>query len=551
MTHLLTRGATLLAAALATLAAAAAPAPAPTAAAQAGAERIRAHVEFLADDLLDGRAAGSRGYDLAARYVATQFDLLGLKPAGTNGAWFQPIEFLEASAVIPAGRLDLLRGDRTIALESAKDFLPAVNYFEPQSTLEAGLVFVGFGVSAPERSYDDFAGVELAGKIAVVLSGAPPTFPSTARAHYSSGYTKLPELVKRGAVGVLTIRTPWDERLYPWESLVKSSWRPGMRWLDAAGTPADAHPQIRRSATLGPSGAAVLFEDAPKSLEQTFADALAGRTQSFAFANTRALLGGQTLTSKRTSANVLAVLEGSDPQLKHEYLVLTAHLDGLGRGAAVNGDSIYNGAMDNATGIGVLLEVARALASAPRRPKRSIVFAAVTAEERGLLGADYFAEHPTVPRDAIVANVNMDMPVSIVPAADFVAYGAEHSTLGAVAERAAKAEGYVLTPDPRPDEVVFVRSDQYPFVRRGIPALYLDNGERAREPGVDVKSLYEDFIRNRYHQPGDDAQQRIDYATLAALARVNTRVVTEVANARERPRWKPGDFFGETYGAKR
>lgn len=546
------RGVTLaFVTALAISAAHAASAPRAPAGATESAERIRAHVEFLADDLLEGRAAGSRGYDLAARYVATQFDLLGLKPAGVNRTWFQPIEFLEASPVIPAGRMELLREGRTITLESAKDFLPSVNYFDAQSTLTAGLVFVGFGVSAPERNYDDFAGVDLQGKIAVVLSGAPPTFPSTARAHYSSAQTKLPALVKRGAAGILTIRTPWDERLFPWSSLVQSSWRPAMRWLDANGVPADAYAQIKRSATLGPTGAAALFEGAPKSLEQVFADAKAGRTQSFEFEGTRAMLGGQTLTTKRTSANVLGVIEGSDPVLKNEYVVLTAHLDGLGRGAAVNGDSIYNGAMDNATGIGIMLEVARALTASRSRPKRSILLAAVTAEERGLLGADYFAEHPTVPRDAIVANVNMDMPVSVVPAADFVAYGAEHSTLGAVAARAAKAEGYALTPDPRPDEAVFVRSDQYPFVRRGIPALYIDNGERSREPGVDVKALYEDFTRNRYHLPSDDAQQKIDYGSLAALARVNVRVVTDVANARERPRWNPGDFFGETYGRTR
>lgn len=517
----------------------------------ASAARIRAHVEFLADDLLEGRAAGSRGYDLAARYVAAQFELLGLKPAGVNGTWFQPIEFLEASAVIPVATLELERDGRKIPLESAKDFLPAVNYFDPQSTLSAELVFVGFGVSAPERGYDDFAGVDLAGKIAVVLSGAPPTFPSSERAHYSSGYTKFPALVAHGAVGVLTVRTPRDARLYPWASLVQSSWRPGMRWLGPDGTPADAYPQLKRSATLGPTGAAALFDGAPKSLEQVYADAKAGRTQSFAFPGLRATLGGQTLTAKRTSANVLGVLEGSDPRLESEYVVLTAHLDGVGRGAAVNGDAIYNGAMDNATGVAVLLEVARALAASPARPKRSVIFAAVTAEERGLLGADYFAAHPTVPRDAIVANVNMDMPVSIVPMADFVAYGAEHSTLGAVAARAAKAEGFALTPDPRPDEVIFVRSDQYPFVRRGIPALYLDNGGKARDPTVDSKALYEDFIRNRYHQPGDDAQQPIDYGTLATLARVNARVVREVANARERPQWHPGDFFGETYGRKR
>jgi hypothetical protein len=509
-------------------------------------ERIRAHVEFLADDLLEGRAAGTRGYDVGARYVAAQYAALGLKPAG-DGTWFQAIEFLEGSPVLPAGRLELLRDGTTVALESTKDFLPSLDYFAAQSEIEAPLAFVGFGVHAPERGYDDYAGVDLRGRIAVVLSGGPPTFPSTARAHYSAGLTKNAELVRRGAVGVLTVRTPWDERLTPWERVVQQSWRPGMRWLEADGRPANAFPELKRQATLGPSGAAALFAGAPTSLERVFEDAKAGRSKAFDLPG-RARLAGQTLTARRTSANVVGVLEGSDPQLRGEYLVLTAHLDGVGRGAAVAGDAIYNGAMDNASGIGVMLEVARVLQASKVRPKRSIVFVATTAEERGLLGADYYAERPTVPRAAIVANVNMDMPVAAVPLRDFIAYGADHSTLGAVAARAAQAEGYVLTPDPRPDEVIFVRSDQYPFVRRGIPALYLDTGEAARDGGASAKQGYDAFIRDRYHQPSDDVSQPIDYGTLAGLARVNARIALEVANARERPRWHAGDFFGETYG---
>jgi hypothetical protein len=522
----------------------AAPAPSPYAVQP---ERIRAHVEFLADDLLEGRAAGTRGFDVAARYVAAQYAALGLKPAGDAGGWFQRIEFLEGSAVVPAGRLELQRDGRVVALESAKDFLPSLDYFAPQSEIEAPLTFVGYGVHAPERGYDDYAGVDLRGRIAVVLSGGPPTFPSTARAHHSAGLTKNAELARRGAVGVITVRTPSDERLTPWERVVQQSWRPGMRWLQADGTPANAFPELKRQATLGPSGAAALFDGAPKTLQQVYDDAKAGRSTAFELPG-RAKLGGQTLTQRRQSANVVAVLEGSDPRLKDEYLVLTAHLDGVGRGAAVAGDPIYNGAMDNASGIGVMLEVARVLQASKVRPKRSIVFVATTAEERGLLGADYYAERPTVPREGIVANVNMDMPVAAVPLRDLIAYGADHSTLGPVAARATKAEGFALTPDPRPDEVIFVRSDQYPFVRRGVPALYLDTGESARDGGTSGKETYDAFIRDRYHQPSDDVSQPIDYGTLAGLARINARIVLEVANQRERPRWNAGDFFGETYG---
>jgi len=228
---------------------------------------------------------------------------------------------------------------------------------------------------------------------------------------------------------------------------------------------------------------------------------------------------------------------------------MTAHLDHLGRGAEVNGDGIYNGALDNASGVAVMLEVARLLkAGAP--PRRSVLFVALTAEERGLLGSDVFARQPTVPREALVADVNMDMPVALGPVADWVAFGAEHSTLGPVAARAARAEGYRLSPDPEPEEIVFVRSDQYMFVRQGVPSIYMSSGNRSRDPAIDLAQRADEFRRTHYHQPSDDTKLPIDYPSLAGLARVNLRIVREVANATARPSWNPGDFFGERFAPR-
>ncbi len=519
-------------------------------AADAAAARIRAHIGFLADDLLEGRAAGSRGYDLAARYVAAEFDALGLKPGGAGGGWLQPVELIEASPVIPAGEFVLERAGATTRLESAVDFLPGVDYSAAKSSITAPLEFVGFGVSAPERGYDDFAGSDLKGKIAVILSGAPPSFDSESRAHYSAPLTKLPELVRRGAVGVVSVLSRVDEKRVPWERHVQRSWFPAMRWIGADGQPVDAFVELRRKATMGRTGAEKLFAGSGHALEDVYATAEAGRPQHFALPGT-ATLAGQTILTKRQSANVVGLLEGADPVLKHEYVVLSAHLDHLGRGAAVGGDTIYNGAMDNASGVAVMLEVAHMLAGDARRPRRSVLFVALTAEERGLLGGDVFARQPTVPKQALVADVNMDMPVALGPIADWVAFGAEHSTLGPVAARAAAAEGYRLSPDPMPEEIVFVRSDQYMFVRQGVPSIYMSAGSQSKDPAIDVKARWEDFLRNHYHMPSDDTSLPIHYPSLAGLARVNARIVREVADARERPAWNPGDFFGARFAPAR
>lgn len=510
-------------------------------------ERIRVHVAFLADDLLEGRAAGSRGYDIAARYVATQMALAGLAPGGVDGGWLQPVSMIQGTRVVPAATAAIIRGDERTELEPVTDFLPATNYFGSGASVEAPLVFVGFGISAPEFGYDDFAGVDLAGKVAVVLAGAPESFPASERAHHSR--EKVREVAARGAVGIVFLNTPPEEARSPWDRAVKLSWVAGMRLVDDDGQPVEAYPELKAGMSLNITAAPALFAGSPKPLEQVWADAAAGRPQAFDLPATIAITT-RTALSRVDSANVVGLLEGADPELKNEYVVFTAHLDHLGRGAAVEGDTIYNGALDNASGIAVMLEAARMLAGAERGPKRSLLFVAVTAEERGLLGSKKFAMDPTVPKDAIVADINMDMPVLLYPTAGFTVLGAPHSTLGEVARAAIEAEGLRMEPDMFPEEVLFVRSDQYSFVREGIPAIALKDGKTSTDPTIDAEKVFREHMLSDYHMPGDDLDLPIHWESFGALARVVARIGRAVADAPGRPAWLPGDFFGETFGKR-
>ena len=513
----------------------------------ASAPAIRAHVEFLADDLLEGRLSGTRGYDIAARYVASEFAQIGLRPGAADGGWLQPVALVESLSLLPPSRLVLRpTTGAAVTLAPGKDFLPVASLDQAKVLAEAPVVFAGFGVSAPAHGHDDLADIDLTGKVVLVFGGAPSRFPPEVRAHYSAGLTKTKTLVDRGAIGVLQIQTREEQQRNPWERLVQQSWRSRMAWADAQGVPNHAWPQLAIRASISPDSAAALFAGAAKTLDEAYAAAEAGTPRAFelplAVEQER-----HSMIRQRQSANVVAVLEGADPALKNEYVVISAHLDHVGKGAPIGGDAIYNGAFDNASGIAVMLEAARLLASSPVKPRRSVIFLAVTAEESGLQGADYFVQHPTVPREAIVANINIDMPVALAPLADVTAFGAENSTLGAVVERAAAAEGVAVTPDSKPEEVIFVRSDQYAFVRAGIPALYIDEGMRSTDPTQDQAARVEAFRKERYHQPGDDLSQAIDWPSLAMLARLNARVITEVANDDARPSWHPGNFFGETF----
>jgi hypothetical protein len=517
---------------------------------QVRADAIRAHVQFLADDLLEGRAAGSRGFDTGAAYVVAQFRALGLKPAGEGDSYLQAVPLLEATAVLPGSSAQLVREDGTVKFSYGNDYLPGADYFAANSTLTAPVVFAGFGIEAPELNYNDLDKLDLNGRIAVVFDGAPARFAHNERAYYSSDIGKYATLVRHGAIGVVTIDTREGEASFPWDQRVSASWSPQMRWLGADGQPVDAFPELKARFRFSQSAAARLFEGGSTDFGKALDAAEAGTPQGFD------LPGSMTLSAttglRRTqSANVIGILEGADPVLKREQIVISAHLDHLGRGAPVNGDSIYNGAHDNALGLGILLEAARSLVESGVRPKRSIVFAAVTAEERGELGSDYFARHPTVARSRIVANLNIDMPLLMGPMLDFVALGAEHSTLGPVARRAAGAEGYALSPDNMPEEVNFIRSDQFSFVRQGIPSLYVIGGYKSRFRDTDVDALVREYLKNHYHQPSDDLSLPLHYPTAAAYTRMHVRMMMELGEAQDRPRWNRRDFFADKFGRPR
>ncbi len=509
------------------------------------AEAIKAHVQFLADDLLEGRAAGSRGFDTAAAYVAAQFRQYGLRPAGDGEGFLQQVPLLEATAVLPGSAARVVLDDESVQFEYGTDYLPGADYASTTSTLTAPLAFAGFGIDAPELGYNDLEKVDVNGRIVVVFSGAPARFAHNERAYYSWTGDKYAKLISRGAAGIITIDTREEAASYPWEKRVAASWLPQMRWLGTDGQAMDAFPELKLRFRFRQEAAARLFGKSAVTFEQALDAAEAGTAQGFELPGTMTL--SATTGLRRTqSNNVLGVIEGSDARLKNEYIVISAHLDHLGRGAPVNGDTIYNGAHDNASGIGIMLEAARALTTSGIRPRRSILFAAVTAEERGLLGSDYLATHPPA-GGVIVANLNIDMPRIVGPTLDFVAFGAEHSSLGPLVRRAARAQGYSLSPDNIPEEVIFIRSDQFSFVRQGIPSVLLDGGYVSRDKTVDIEALRNEFLKTHYHEPSDDLSLPLHYPTAADLASVNVRMALEIANASARPSWNRGDFFAEKF----
>jgi Zn-dependent M28 family amino/carboxypeptidase len=524
--------------------------PAPTLASPGA---IEAHVRFLADDLLEGREAGTRGHELAARYAAAQFALLGLEPGGPDGSWYQKVPLLRGTRVLEGARFSVARGGRVERFAVLGEFLPSVNYDLRDAEVSAPLVFVGQAVRAPELGHDDLAGVDLKGKIAVYFGGAPERFGYVERAVSSSSREKAKALVAAGAVGTIYLSRPEDEAKYPWERAAARWARPGMRVQGPDGKAVDNFGELRASVSLSVAAARRLFEGAPLSYDEALAQVAAGTARPMPLPGV-ATLGVHSDREAVESRNVVARLPGADPALAAEHVVFTAHLDHIGVNAPdparPDADRINNGATDNALGTAILFEVARLMQRSTVRPRRSALFVLVTAEEKGLLGADYFAEFPTVPVGDLVADINMDMPVLLAPLTDVISFGAEHSTLGKVVAEAVRANGMTLSPDPLPEESVFVRSDQFAFVRRGIPSVYLDAGIVARDPAVDGKALLEGFLKEHYHQPSDEASLPIDYATAARLADVNLRIGMAVANDPQRPRWDAGSFLGKRYGTR-
>jgi Peptidase family M28 len=503
---------------------------------------LRAHMAFLADDLLEGRGTGTRGYQLAANYVRAQFEEMGLKPAGGNGSYFQNVPFRRIELVQDKSSLTVTRNGSSRTLTFAKDYVMGGDPLSADTTAEGRVVFVGFGVSAPEFGYDDYAGVDVRGKIVAALYGAPSKLPSAPGAHFSSTEQKLRMAAEHGAIGFISIWAGKREERTPFSEYVHYSRGPALSWLDEKGLPNDAQPKIRGVVRISSGTAAALFEGAPKSWKSALQAAENSQPQGFPL-DASVSMHIVSRYSEVASPNVAAILPGSDANLKNEYVVFTAHLDHLGIGDPVKGDSIYNGAGDNASGTAALLEMARAFSELHPAPRRSLLFVAVTGEEEGLLGSDYYAHNPTVPITQIVANINMDEVSFLYDFKDIVPLGGEHSSLGAVADDVARHMGLIVSPDPMPEEVYFIRSDQYSFILQGIPALYIGEGLQPVNPDLDGKKMQLDWEAQRYHQPSDDMSQPFDFNATVKCTRVDLAVGYEVAQMTERPHWNAGDFF--------
>ncbi|MGK6320799.1 M28 family metallopeptidase [Sphingomonas sp. DT-204] len=513
-------------------------------------EAVRAHVEFLSDDLLEGRDTGSRGHEIAARYVASQFEGLGLKPAGDNGSWYQRITFQKTSRGETPAKLTVSGPKGSQSWAQGTEVLVGLPVRERNLDLSAPLVFVGYGITDPTLKIDDYQGLDVKGKIVVVLSGFPKGMPSEVGAHLGS--TKGSNAEAHGAIGVITINTRQSAKTRPWTLMQHYADMPRFTWVSPEGEPFVEAPGVRAGASLNTPAAEAVFAGAPKALAAVLdeADKTGGRPKGFAL-RTSARIEATSAIERVTSPNVAATLPGSDPKLANEYVVLSAHLDHIGvlptrPGDAPDKDRINNGALDNAAGIATMLEVARAIARSSNKPKRSIIFVASTGEEKGLLGADYFARHPSVPIDRIVGNVDLDMPLLLYRFTDVTAFGADHSTLGPLVAAAVKPMGVALSPDPMPQEGIFTRSDHYMFVKQGVPAVFLATGF-ANGGG----EQWGKFLSGNYHHPGDDMKQPIDWVAGARFAEANYRITMAMADADQAPMWYKGDYFGDLFAKDR
>jgi hypothetical protein len=506
--------------------------------------RLQSHVDFLASDLLEGRGTGTRGYDLAALYVASQFELLGLKPANQN-SYYQMIPFRKADLVPEKCSFTVTASGNTKEFRYGEEYVMPSDYIREEVELNAPVVFAGFGVTAPELKYDDYAGLDVKGKVVALIRGGPESFPASRRAHYSSSRIKDKNAVEHGAIGIITMRTPEDEQNSPWPRSVRQSKLSAYRWEDENGKPNEVHEQLRGSATVNRTGADILFAGAPQTLDKVFKSAKNNTLKSFPLPIQVSMKKASKLDEAKSS-NVIGLLEGSDPKLKNEYILYTAHLDHLGISDPVDGDSINNGAYDNAVGIASLIELARAFQSLSNKPRRSILFAAVTAEEKGLQGSDYLAHFPP-PNANIVANLNTDMFLMIFPFTDVIIFGEDNSTLGASAKKASADAGLIVSPDPAPDEVRFVRSDQYSFVKRGVPSVCITSGFKLGDAKMEGEKITRRWLRTTYHMPQDDSSQKMEWSSGIKLIRANFLTGLRVANADQRPAWNSGDFFGALF----
>lgn len=506
---------------------------------------VKADMAFLADDLLEGREAGTRGDALAQLYISSRFHAIGLAPAGDPGSYLQ--RFRARATRLVADSVDFRvagpAGEQSFA--NGGDVALFGDPLEADQRIEAPLVFAGYGIVAPERGIDDYRGLDVRGKVVAVLGGPPAFLPAAEAAYHGSADEQRRVAAARGAIGVIQLWTPALEQRFPFDGLAALLGRVDLSWIGPDGRPSVAAPGVRLRAFSRGAATEALFEGAPRDFAGLLAEARRRSPRGFPLPTRVALARRSHHDDRLASANVAGLLPGSDPALRGELVVVTAHYDHIGIGAPVNGDAIHNGALDNAAGTALLIELARRLAAMPERPRRSILFLAVGAEEKGLIGSDYFATHPTLPAE-MVANVNIDGAIPYYDFSDVIAFGAEQSQLAELLAAAAGELGLAVAPDPFPEEGLFTRSDQYSFVRAGVPSLFLFMGFTGMDGRAVGRAAWDEAIA-RAHTPADDLAQPIDYDVLAKLGEVARRLVLATANADERPLWYADSLFAARF----
>ena len=508
------------------------------------AAQLRADIRFLASDLLEGRRAGTRGYDIAAEYVAARLASLGIGP-GAEGGYFQPVRLREVTPDLDATSVELSDPALAAAVRVPDSALINAGFANLELDLAGKMTYAGKGVCDPDSGRDDAAGADLTGRFAVVLAGVADGLPPARAAVRSDTPARWACVARRGAIGMVMLRTAKATTLR-WASTV-ASYRSGAMGL--------ADPSRSRSVPapivlLDEPAARALLAAAGRELDAEEARAATGKIEHFELPGTLRIRY-RARARDVASENVIGRIDGADPQLAHEAVVVSAHLDHLGLDAS---GAIRNGAIDNASGIAQLLLVARALAAQPHPPRRTVILLATTGEELGLLGAEAFAAHPAWPIDRIAADINIDQTGMMWPIVDVVADGAERSTLAASVARATAALGLAVSPDPVPEQGFFLRSDQAPFARAGVPSMIFRPGFRDATGGTDQnRALFTKWRSTAYHSPLDKIDQRdppIDFGSGATMAHLVYLTALDVASADQRPRWNPGDVFAPAAGGR-
>jgi Zn-dependent M28 family amino/carboxypeptidase len=513
---------------------------------------LRAHIKYLSDDQLEGRGTGAPGGELAAKYIAAQLEAMGLKGAGKDGSFFQPVSLVGVKADLKTA-LTVSAGAKSETFKFADEFVAFTGAQAPEVDVNAEMVFVGYGIDAPEQRWSDYKGdaKDYRGKILVILVNDPPAtasepdlFGGRALTYYGRWTYKYEEAARRGAAGVILLHT--DESAgYPW-SVVRTSngsWR-----FDIARGDNDSTGYLKMRSWMTDAAARRMMQLAGKDLDELRKQAASRDFQPVNLGLTTSINIRSEL--KRVAApNVVAVLPGRDPKLRDEYVVYSAHWDHLGIGEPnKKGDNIYNGAVDNASGVAAVMAIAEALTRLPaaEKPRRSILFLFPTAEEQGLFGAEWYTRNPVVPLSKTAANVNLDSLNILGETRDFIPLGAERSTLRAVVEAVARERGMVVAPDQRPEQGSFYRSDHFPFAKAGVPSISLKEGKDfVGRPKGWGEEKFKAYNTANYHQPSDEYSDSWDFKGMIQSAEVALAIGRRAADMQEMPRFNPGDEFAK------